>query len=89
VGTLQDAGFPNVTFSPWDILLVPAATPKDVRDKLSAALSEVLGKEETRKFFEERGAKPLLLKDAKLLEFIAAEASKMKEIIDRAGVTAE
>jgi tripartite-type tricarboxylate transporter receptor subunit TctC len=89
VGTLQDVGFPNVTFSPWDILLVPAATPKDVRDKLSAALSEVLGKEETRKFFEERGAKPLLLKDAKLLEFIAAEASKMKEIIDRAGVTAE
>jgi tripartite-type tricarboxylate transporter receptor subunit TctC len=49
----------------------------------------VLGKEETIKFFEERGAKPLSLKDAKLSEFIAAETSKMKEIIDRAGVTAE
>lgn len=89
VGTLQDVGFPGVTFSPWDIVLVPAATPKDIRDKLSAALAEVLGKEETRKFFEERGAKPLQLKDVKLMEFIAAEASKMKDIIERAGVTAE
>jgi tripartite-type tricarboxylate transporter receptor subunit TctC len=89
VGTLQDAGFANVTFSPWDILLVPAATPKDVIGKLSAALGDVLSKDETRKFFEERGAKPLLLKDAKLLEFIAAEAAKMKDIAERAGVTAE
>jgi tripartite-type tricarboxylate transporter receptor subunit TctC len=89
VGTLQDVGFPGVTFSPWDIVLVPAATPKDIRDKLSAALAEVLGKEETRKFFEERGAKPLQLKDVKLMEFIAAEASKMKDIIEQAGVTAE
>lgn len=89
VGTLQDAGYANVTFSPWDIVLVPAATPKDIRDKLSAALGEVLAKEETRKFFEERGAKPLQLKDAKLTDFIAAEASKMKDIVERAGVTAE
>lgn len=90
VGTLQDVGFPGVTFTPWDIVLVPAATPKDVRDRLSSALREVLGRDETKRFFEERGAKPLSdLADAKLLEFIAAEASKMKEIVDRAGVTAE
>lgn len=89
VGTLQDAGFANVTFAPWDILLVPAATPKDIRDKLATALGEVLAKDETKKFFEERGAQPLQLKDAKLLEFIAAEATKMKDIIERAGVTAE
>lgn len=89
VGTLQDAGYAGVTFTPWDIALVPTATPKDIRDKLSAALSDVLAKDETKKFFEERGAQPLQLKDAKLLEFIAAEASKMKDIVERAGVTAE
>jgi tripartite-type tricarboxylate transporter receptor subunit TctC len=55
VGTLQDAGFADVTFTPWDIVLVPAATPKDIRDRLGSALREVLGREETRKFFEERG----------------------------------
>jgi tripartite-type tricarboxylate transporter receptor subunit TctC len=90
VGTLQDVGFPGVTFSPWDVVLVPAATPKDVRDKLSAALHTVLSREETRKFFEERGAKPLAdLADDRLIAFINAEASKMKDIVDRAGITAE
>jgi len=90
VGTLQDVGFPNVTFSPWDVALVPAATPKDIRDKLSNALSDVLSRDETRKFFEERGAKPLAdFADAKLMDFISAEAAKMKEIVDRAGMKAE
>lgn len=90
VGTLQDVGFPNVTFSPWDVALVSAATPKDIRDKLSGALSEVLSRDETRKFFAERGAKPLAdFVDAKLMDFISAEAAKMKEIVDRAGMKAE
>lgn len=90
VGTLQDAGFAGVTFSPWDVMLVPAATPKDVQDKLSAALQTVLSKEETRKFFEDKGAKPLVdLANAELIAFINAEAAKMKEIVERAGITGE
>ncbi|ETR76956.1 MFS transporter [Afipia sp. P52-10] len=90
VGTLQDAGYANVTFSPWDVILAPAGTPKEIRDRLAAAFREVLSSPEARSFFEERGAKPLAgLSDERLTEFIAAEAAKMQDLVDKAGITAE
>ena len=90
VPTLQESGYPNASFSTWDIILAPAATPKDVRDKLAAAFEDVLSRPETAKFFEERGAKPQAgFQGKKLDDFIAAESTKMKEIADKVGVKAE
>jgi tripartite-type tricarboxylate transporter receptor subunit TctC len=90
VMTLQEAGFAGATFSPWDVVLVPANTPSDVKGILAEAFRDVLSRPETVKFFNERGAKPLsTLSGEGLGKFLSDEAAKMKALAEQVGLTAE
>ena len=90
VGTLQEAGFAGAAFSPWDVVLVPANTPRDVKGILAEAFRDVLSRPETAKFFNERGAKPLsALSDEALSKFLSAEAAKMKALVEQVAITTE
>jgi tripartite-type tricarboxylate transporter receptor subunit TctC len=42
VPTVAEAGFPEAAFVPWYGMYVPAATPKDVTEKINAAISHAL-----------------------------------------------
>lgn len=48
VPTVAEAGFPEAAFVPWYGMYVPAATPKDVTEKINAAISRALDSPEVK-----------------------------------------
>ena len=73
-------------------MLVPAATPKPVIDKLSSALQETLKSDEVKKRFADLGATtyaPDKATPAALQQHLKSEMDKWGPLIKKAGVYAD
>jgi tripartite-type tricarboxylate transporter receptor subunit TctC len=60
VPTMTEAGVPGVELLTWFAVMVPAATPKPVVDKLNGWFNQVLGTEDTKKFLNSFGGDPFI-----------------------------
>jgi tripartite-type tricarboxylate transporter receptor subunit TctC len=60
VPTMQEAGIAKYDVTGWFIVLAPAGTPKDVVDKLNAAISEISRTDAARDFFAKLASLPLV-----------------------------
>jgi tripartite-type tricarboxylate transporter receptor subunit TctC len=60
IPTMAEAGVPGVELLTWFAVMVPAATPKPVVDKLNTWFNQVLGTEETKKFLNSFGGDPFI-----------------------------
>ena len=60
IPTMAEAGVPGVELLTWFAVMVPAATPKPVVDKLNSWFNQVLGTEETKKFLNSFGGDPFI-----------------------------
>jgi tripartite-type tricarboxylate transporter receptor subunit TctC len=56
VPTIDESGLRGYDYSTWTTLGIPAATPKDVVQKLRDALDAVIAQPRTRQAFEKLGA---------------------------------
>jgi len=56
VPTIDESGLPGYDYSTWTTLGIPAATPKDVVQKLRDAIDAVIAQPRTREAFEKLGA---------------------------------
>jgi tripartite-type tricarboxylate transporter receptor subunit TctC len=56
VPTIDESGLRGYDYSTWTTLAIPAATPKDVVQKLREALDAVIAQPRTREAFEKLGA---------------------------------
>ena len=56
VPTIDESGLRGYDYSTWTTLGIPAATPKEVVQKLRDALNAVIGQQRTRDAFEKLGA---------------------------------
>ena len=87
--TAKEAGLPDFQASAWNALFAPKGTPKDVVDKLSAALDKALDEEATRKRLLELGS-DIPGKDRRggpaLLSLVKNEIAKWTPVIKAAGV---
>jgi tripartite-type tricarboxylate transporter receptor subunit TctC len=59
VPTMREAGVGNYSFSVWFMASVPAGTPRDIVDKLNAAITKIEDMPETKKFLNNVASQPL------------------------------
>ena len=90
--TLQESGLKDFEVAIWHGLYAPKGTPKEVVDKLNAALNVALDDPKVVARFADLGTEPEP-KDRRSpafhKEFLAAEVAKWKPVIDAAGVYAD
>jgi tripartite-type tricarboxylate transporter receptor subunit TctC len=84
--TAAQAGLPDYRFDGWFGLGAPAGVPKDILERLNAALNEALKDPAVRIRFEEIGAVPIGLDLDKARVFLADEVVKYRDIITKAGI---
>lgn len=84
--TTAQAGLPPYKFDGWFGLGAPAGVPKDILQRLNAALNEALSDPAVRVRFEEIGAMPIGLDLDKAKTFLADEVVKYRDIVTNAGI---
>ncbi|MEP9378049.1 tripartite tricarboxylate transporter substrate-binding protein [Aquabacter sp. CN5-332] len=90
--TLQESGMKDFEVTIWHGMYAPKGTPKDIMDKLNAALNTALEDPKVIARFADLGTEPEA-KDRRSREFhkqfVASEVAKWKPIIEAAGVYAD
>ena len=84
--TTTQAGLPQYKFDGWFGLGAPAGVPKDILERLNAALNEALKDPAVRTGFEDIGAVPIGLDLDKSRAFLDDEIVKYRDIITKAGI---
>jgi tripartite-type tricarboxylate transporter receptor subunit TctC len=84
--TAAQAGLPQYKFDGWFGLGAPAGVPREILERLNAALNEALKDPSVRVRFEEIGAAPLGLELDQAGAFLMDEIVKYRDIITKAGI---
>jgi tripartite-type tricarboxylate transporter receptor subunit TctC len=87
--TFAELGFPQVGAALWFGVLVPAATPRPVVEKMSADINAVFAQEQVAKSLRDTGIEPAGTTPARFAEVLRADAAKWKQMIREAGITLE
>ena len=87
--TIAEAGLPGYAMEAWYAVLAPKGTPKDVVDKLSAAIAEAVNSADVRDRLESLGNVPDGSTAAEAAVFIDEESKRWHEIISAAGIYVE
>jgi tripartite-type tricarboxylate transporter receptor subunit TctC len=85
VPTLDEVGVPGVYASSWYGLMAPAGTPKDIVDRLSKEMREILATPEMKKRMVEFGAEIGGGTPEDFASFIASEIKRYEEIVRVSG----
>ena len=89
VPTTAEAGMPTFIASGWNAMFAPKGTPKEIVDRLAAAVDAALKNPATRKRLEEIGAViPARTGPDALRTLVASEIEKWTPVIKAAGVVA-
>ena len=81
VPTIAEAGVPGYEAVSWFGMFAPAATPKPVLDKLSAALAKVLANPEVQKKISAQGGETVNETPAQFAAFIRSETTKWGKVV--------
>jgi tripartite-type tricarboxylate transporter receptor subunit TctC len=84
--TTAQADLPQYKFDGWFGLGAPAGVPRDILERLNAALNEALKDPTVRVRFEEIGAVPTGLELDKAKTFLVDEVVKYRDIITKAEI---
>jgi tripartite-type tricarboxylate transporter receptor subunit TctC len=89
VPTLAEAGLPGFNSISWIGLLAPAATPKNLVDKISADVREVLAVPEVKAKLTELGAVPYGNTPAQFQALIDADRKRYAQLIKDKNITVD
>lgn len=84
--TIAEAGVPGYESSTWYGLSGPAQLPKDVLDRLSAALEKVLEMSDVQKAFNDLGATPTFDGPGQFAKVIRSDLDKWTKVVKDAGI---
>jgi len=84
--TLAESGLPGFEASTTTGVLFPAGTPKDVLDRVNAALNETLAKPEVQQQLRDLGADTLSGSGADFDKILASETAKWSKIVKDANI---
>jgi tripartite-type tricarboxylate transporter receptor subunit TctC len=87
--TFAELGYPQVGAALWFGVLVPAATPRPVVERMSADINRVLGDGAVAKSLRDTGIEPAGTTPERYAEVLRADAPKWKQMIRDAGITLE
>jgi tripartite-type tricarboxylate transporter receptor subunit TctC len=86
VPTFAESGFPGFKALTWNGLMAPAAVPKDIIDRIAAAVARAVKDAEFAKRLAAFGVDPLGNTPEEFAAMIAADISLWGEAIKMAGV---
>lgn len=86
VPTFSELGEPELDIAAWFGLLVPAATPVAVQDRLSRAVLEILAEEKAKQALLDIGGLPVALGPVAFQNLIADEYNRWGKFIQEAGL---
>lgn len=87
VPTLAEQGVANAEAAVYTGVFGPAGMPRDVSDKLTAALRKILRDPDTKRRFEEMASDVMDMDTAQFGRFVAAEAQKWKTLAQGANIS--
>jgi len=87
--TVSDLGYKGFDVSSWQGLVVPAATPKDIVERLHRDTVKLLGSAEIKEQFAKHGAEPAPTSPEKFAEYIRGEIARWQKVARDAGVKPE
>ncbi|HEV7801867.1 MAG TPA: tripartite tricarboxylate transporter substrate-binding protein, partial [Burkholderiales bacterium] len=86
IPTVAEAGVPGYVSSAWFGLVAPAATPKDVINKLSVETARILQMPDVKARLAEQGAEPIGSTPEQFSVHIKTEIAKWAKVIKDAHV---
>ena len=89
VPTLTELGYPHLEVLPFNAIFANAKTPRNITDKLDAAVRQVMSKPEVKAELESRGLTPTTLTSAQFQQRMAEESVRWQSVIKTAGITIE
>jgi len=84
--TLAESGLPGYELEQWWGIVVPAATPRAIIDRLNAALNRVLATAEIKSFMAQEGAEPTPSTPEAFGQHLSTELQRWTELVDRTGL---
>ena len=85
VPTMKEAGIEGVEVSLWYALLAPAATPRDVIDKLASAVARATKDPAIREQLRKQGADPVGNTPAEFNAYLREELTRWSEVVKISG----
>jgi tripartite-type tricarboxylate transporter receptor subunit TctC len=89
VPTIAEVGMPDLLSDTWTAFTAPPGTPLDVREKMGAALKEMIFEPETVAKLAKIGVIPLGLGPKESADLIARETKRWTDVVKNAGIGAE
>ncbi len=89
VPTLAESGMPGFEVGAWQGIMVPAATPKPVVDRLNAEIVKALQSPDVRARLAAQGAEPLGSTPNEYAAYVRKELARWAGLVKATGVTIE
>lgn len=86
VPTMQEAGIPGLAIGTWFGLLAPAATPKEITQRLNKEIVQIIKSAEFQKQMSEIGAEPVGNTQAEMAKQIQEETEKFAGLVKAGNV---
>ena len=86
VPTLMESGVPDYEYSTWYALFVPAATPRQVVDRLNAVTRQVLATADMKQKYDAQGVEAWSNTPAELGAYLRTETEKWGNVVRAAGI---
>jgi tripartite-type tricarboxylate transporter receptor subunit TctC len=87
--TTAEAGFPGLTVTSWNGLMVPANTPRDIVRKMNAEINAIAARPDVAAKLTELGYQTLALDVAQTEAYIQADTRLWAKVIRESGIKAE
>ncbi|MGC3983626.1 MAG: tripartite tricarboxylate transporter substrate binding protein [Pseudorhodoferax sp.] len=89
VPTLAESGFPGFSAETFTGVMAPAATPRDIVVKFSAALQKILADKAVQEKFQNLGAEARAMTPEQFGQFLAKEDAQWTRVIQQSNISAE
>jgi tripartite-type tricarboxylate transporter receptor subunit TctC len=89
VSTAKEQGYDNFEISVWYGILAPAATPRDVINRLNAELNKVITSPDMKEKMAANGVEPLGGTPEQFRDYILSESVRFGKVIKEAGIKGE
>lgn len=86
VPTIAEAGVPGYESTIWLGLMAPKGTPKDVVDKLNAAMQEAMKQPAVREAWAKQGAAPMFMSPAEFDAMLRKDIEKWATVVKTANI---
>ena len=89
VPTMAEAGLAGYEATLWLGLMAPKGTPKDVVDKLNAAVSKIASQPDVKQLWNKQGAVPLVMTPVVFDKYMQDDIAKWARVIKTANIKAD